>query len=106
MIHNIVKDAVWPQKKEKSPRKPRGKMSAFPNLYKTLENLPSGDTVAIEMLDGQEAENNVRKSRLMLNTYKQDLRGKFQTQTSVDGTVLTLYIRRRYGALKETVQDQ
>jgi len=100
MLHNIVEKAEWPQEKrvKRSPRKSR-RMNKYKGLYAHLKKMAAGDTVAVEMLDGQDADKAVSSIRNGLLQYRSDLGSKYWTRTKVEDTVQTLYIKKRYGVL-------
>ena len=99
MLHNIVEKAEWPQEK-RVKRWPRSRrMNRYKGLYAHLKWMAAGETVAVEMLDGQDADKAVSSIRNGLLQYKSDLGSKYWTRTKVEDTVQTLYIKKRYGVL-------
>lgn len=99
MLHNIVTNAEWPKTKRRNVRRTRQRIPRFPTLYGELKKMPHGNTLQIEMTDGQEAEESVQAVRNALSKYKQDLRANFKTRTDTDGRVLTLSILKKYGVI-------
>ena len=97
MLHNIVTNAEWPKHKRRSTPHTRQRIPRFPTLYGELKKMPHGNTLQIEMTDGQEAETSVQAVRNALSKYKQDLKANFKTRTDTDGRVLTLSILKKYG---------
>lgn len=99
MLHNIVTNAEWPKTKRRNVRHTRQRIPRFPTLYGELKKMPHGNTLQIEMTDGQEAETSVQAVRNALSKYKQDLKANFKTRTDTDGRVLTLSILKKYGVI-------
>ena len=99
MLHNIVTNAEWPTSKRRNATHTRQRIPRFPSLYGELKKMPHGNTLQIEMTDGQEAETSVQAVRNALSKYKQDLRANFKTRTDTDGRVLTLSILKKYGVI-------
>tara|TARA_S200002703_G_scaffold147422_1_gene143272 strand:- start:3 stop:302 length:300 start_codon:yes stop_codon:yes gene_type:complete len=97
MLHNIVTNAEWPKAKRRNAQHTRQRIPRFPTLYAELRKMAAGQTVQVEMTDGQEAETSVQAVRNALSKYKQDLRANFKTRTDTDGRVLTLSILKKYG---------
>ena len=97
IIHNIVTNAEWPKTKRRNVRHTRQRIPRFPSLYGELKKMTAGQTVQVEMTDGQEAETSVQAVRNAISKYKQDLRANFKTRTDTDGRVLTLSILKKYG---------
>lgn len=99
MLHNIVTNAEWPKTKRRNVRRTRQRIPRFPSLYGELKKMPHGNTLQIEMTDGQEAEAAVQAVRNALSKYKgpKDLKANFKTRTDTDGRVLTLSILKKYG---------
>jgi len=99
MLHNIVTNAEWPKAQRRNAQHTRKRIPRFPSLYGELKKMPHGNTLQIEMTDGQEAETSVQAVRNALSKYKQDLRANFKTRTDTDGRVLTLSILKKYGVI-------
>ena len=99
MLHNIVTNAEWPKTQRRNAQHTRQRIPRFPSLYGELKKMPHGNTLQIEMTDGQEAETSVQAVRNALSKYKQDLRANFKTRTDTDGRVLTLSILKKYGVI-------
>ena len=99
MLHNIVTNAEWPTSKRRNATHTRQRIPRFPSLYGELKKMPHGNTLQIEMTDGQEAETSVQAVRNALSKYKQDLRANFKTRTDTDGRVITLSIQKKYGVI-------
>ena len=100
MLHNIVTNAEWPKTKRRNVRRTRQRIPRFPTLYGELKKMAAGQTVQVEMTDGQEAEDSVQAVRNALSKYKQDLKANFKTRTDTDGRVLTLSILKKYGVIE------
>lgn len=99
MLHNIVTNAEWPASKRRNAPHTRKRIPRFPTLYRELKKMAAGQTVQVEMTDGQEAETSVQAVRNALSKYKQDLRANFKSRTDTDGRVLTLSIQKKYGVI-------